>query len=117
MRVVRVQVFASQRYRGKDGYYDRRSITLEAEVESSDGQTSAIWDLQREADNALESWIEQHRFEEPPDPMLAEVEARPVTPPVFTFEPPDPPIVAMVKASPARSPAPSTKLSDDEIPY
>lgn len=75
MRIVRVQVYASQRYRGKDSLYDRRSLTLEAEIESSDGETSAIWNLQRQADNALGSWIDQHRFVEPENPMLAEVPA------------------------------------------
>lgn len=94
MRVVRVQIYASQRYSSKDGYYDRRSITLEAEVESSDGETAAIWELQRRADNALESWIEKHRFVEPEDPMFAEVAMPPdmrrqETSPAPSVEPPD----------------------------
>jgi hypothetical protein len=81
MRVTRIMVFASQRYRGKDGFHDRRSITLEAEIEHSDGQTGCIWDLQREADNALESWIDQHRFVEPEDPTVAKIDTSPAKPP------------------------------------
>lgn len=74
MRIVRVQVYACEKYLAENGMFDVRSISLEAEIESSDGETAAIWELQRRADNALESWIKKHRFVEPEDPMFAEVE-------------------------------------------
>lgn len=73
MRIVRVQVYARQKYKAISGMYDVRSITLEAEIESGDGEVSAVWELQRRADQALESWIDQHVFVEPqPDPINAE---------------------------------------------
>lgn len=80
MRIVRVQVYAREKYRAENGMFDIRSISLEAEVESSDGDTAAIWDLQKQADNALESWIRLHQFVEPIDPMFAEVEPAPAKP-------------------------------------
>jgi hypothetical protein len=66
MRIVRVQVYARERYKAASGMYDIRSITLEADIESSDGDTQAIWDLQRQADRALDSWIDLHRPEASP---------------------------------------------------
>jgi hypothetical protein len=81
MRIVRVQVYAREKYRSTSGFFDIRSVTLEAEIESSDGETGAIWDLQRQADRVLESWIDEHRFVEPEDPMLGEA---PTTVPTST---------------------------------
>ena len=58
MRLVRVQVYAREKYRAANGQYDIRSVTLEAELESGDGDTATIWDLQKKADDALSSWID-----------------------------------------------------------
>jgi hypothetical protein len=69
MRTVRVQVYARQKYRSKDGHFDIRALTLEAEIESSDGETGAIWELQRQCDSALESWISLHVLEDLPPPV------------------------------------------------
>jgi hypothetical protein len=69
MRTVRVQVYARQKYRSKDGHFDTRALMLEAEIESFDGSMEAIWELQRQADTALNSWIDLYSEEKSPDPI------------------------------------------------
>lgn len=80
MRIVRVQVYAREKYKAANGMFDIRSISLEAEVESSDSDISAIWELQRQADSTLESWINEHRFVETPNPIEADDYAKPPEP-------------------------------------
>jgi hypothetical protein len=86
VRLVRIQVSARVKYRGKDGFYDTRSLTLEVEVESGDSDANAIWDAQRQLDGNLESWIDLHRGT---DPMFAEVEPAPA--PIAPPPPVEPP--------------------------
>ena len=73
MRIVRVQVSARERYRGPTGMFDTRSVTLEAELESGDGDVGAIWELQRKVDDCLESWIDLHKEVEPVTPVPFEL--------------------------------------------
>lgn len=75
MRVVRIQVFASRRFRSESGFFDRFTISLEAEIESSDSEHDAIRRLQNQADEALDDWVVEHEVKAvspepvaPPDP-------------------------------------------------
>lgn len=76
MRIVRIEVQASELCRSKDGVPGHRSLTLEAEIESEDVAIQAIWELQRKCDAALRSWIELHSEATPEEDASSEPDTR-----------------------------------------
>ena len=105
MRIVRVTVFASEEYRGESGYKQRRSLALEAEIESGDDGRDAMRGLQQHADYDLAAWTDRHK--EQPAPLVHAVEPDPFPAPPEAWAVPVPAPVAQAVHVPR--PAPGTE--------